>query len=53
MTDELLDQFREGYKTGFADGYKQAMLEVFKNNNEKYMEDLTTPGIQSRPPRTP
>lgn len=51
--DELLKKFRKGYMEGFADGYKQAMMDVVKKQQQMEIAYITTPGIQSRIPKKP
>lgn len=38
---------------GFADGYKQAMMDVVKKQQQMEIAYITTPGIQSRIPKKP
>lgn len=48
-----MENFRKGYMEGFADGYKQAMMEVIEKRQIMELSYYTTPGIQSRPPKKP
>jgi flagellar biosynthesis/type III secretory pathway protein FliH len=50
---EIMENFRKGYMEGFADGYKQAMMEVIEKRQQMEISYYTTPGIQSRIPKKP
>jgi len=49
---ENLEDFRKGYKSGFADGYMAAMKEVFElqeKEMEKAKVEMINRGILARP----
>lgn len=48
-----IKDFRKGYMEGFADGYKQAMMEVIEKRQQMEISYYTTPGMQSRVPKKP
>lgn len=52
-TKESIENFRKGYMEGFSDGYKQAMMEVIKKQQQMEIAYITTPGIQGRVPKKP
>ncbi len=53
--DEILIEYRKGYKDGFADGYKAAIEEVISKQQEQIKKvrdqadtDLRQPGVDPR-----